>query len=85
MTRKKKSTSRPARWQDAVARAEAALEELEALRQEYEDWKDNLPEGLDQSALADKLEAVVEIDFDYAIEIVGEAEAADLPLGFGRD
>jgi hypothetical protein len=63
--------SRPQRWNDAV-------EELKSLQAEYQEWLDNLPEQLTDSALAEKLSAVIDID-------LSELEAADLPKGFGRD
>ncbi len=62
--------SRPQRWADAVAT-------LRVLQEEYQDWSDNLPENLQSTALAEKLEAVCEVDVDQ-LDI-------DLPLGFGRD
>ena len=62
--------SRPQRWTDAV-------ETLRELQEEYQDWLDNLPENLQSTALAEKLEAVCEVDVDQ-LDI-------DLPLGFGRD
>lgn len=90
--------SRPKKWEDAVAAALAALEHLEAavldlegLRQEYAEWRDNLPDSLD-STLAEKLDAVVELEIPDLVDVVDTmrptldaAEAADLPLGFGRD
>ncbi len=62
--------SRPQRWADAV-------ETLHVLQEEYQDWLNNLPENLQSTALAEKLEAVCEVDVDQ-LDI-------DLPLGFGRD
>jgi len=62
---------RPQRWADAVAT-------LRALQKEYQAWLDNLPESLQDSALADKLQAVCELDLDAM-------EDVELPLGFGRD
>ena len=63
--------SRPQRWRDAVQ----ALVDLQA---EYQDWLENLPESLQGSAVAEKLEAICEYDF-------GELEDLELPRGFGRD
>jgi len=63
--------TRPQRWADAVAT-------LRALQEEYQAWLDNLPESLQDSALADKLQAVCELDLDAM-------EDVELPLGFGRD
>jgi hypothetical protein len=62
------------------------------MQQEYSDWKDNLPENLQQSALGEKLDAIVELGLELqkdqveeALGVVQEASGADLPLGFGRD
>jgi hypothetical protein len=62
--------ARPQRWADAV-------ETLRQLQAEYQDWLDNLPESLQDSALADKLQAVCDLDLDEL--------DVDLPRGFGRD
>ena len=77
--------SRVARWSDAASRAVAALEELQDIQSEYQDWDEGLPDNLREGAVAEKLASVTEIDFESAIETVSEAEDADLPLGFGRD
>jgi len=63
--------SRPQRWHDAVA-------ELLELQGDYQTWLDALPENLRDSATADALHAVCELDLS---ELVG----AELPRGFGRD
>ena len=107
----KRPTSRPGRWAAAVSDAQSALseiqsrlpslssalEDLRAVQEEYEEWKDNLPENLSQSALAEKLEEVcnLEIGVDSVDDLentlselegtLSEAEAVDLPRGFGRD
>jgi hypothetical protein len=77
---------------DAKDNLSAALQDLEDLRSEYEEWKDNLPEFAQGGAMADKLEAVSDLQFDpdtddmdEASSQLDEAEGADLPLGFGRD
>ena len=48
------------------------------LQAEYQDWFDNLPDNLQASPLAERLEAVCEYDF-------GDLEALEPPRGFGRD
>ena len=63
--------SRPQRWQDAVRT-------LLDLQDEYREWLDHLPDSLRESALADKLEAICELDLD-------ELDSAEPPLGYGRD
>jgi len=93
---KAKGNSRPARWQAAVAKAEVAvsdlreaLEELDGMRVEYEDWLGNLSENLQGGAVVEKLQAVVDIDIlgqiDEIESMVEDCANADLPLGFGRD
>ena len=80
----------------ACDKLEAAVEEVRSVQEEYEEWKDSLPENLQSSAVAEKLETVCDLDIgdaasgvrgaiDEASRIIGEAESADLPLGFGRD
>ena len=61
--------SRPQRWRDAV-------QTLVDLQAEYQDWLDNLPESLQASMLAERLEAICEYDF-------GDLEALEPPRGFG--
>jgi hypothetical protein len=62
------STRRSRKW---------AVETLRELQEEYQAWLDNLPESLQGSTLAERLEEVCALDLD-ALDI-------DLPRGFGRD
>lgn len=80
-----KQKSRTVRWQEAASRAAEALRELQAVQEEYQEWYDKLPEGLQNSSVGGKLEEVVNIDVQGALDAAEEAEGADLPLGFGRD
>lgn len=102
--------SRPQQWAAAVADCRSALEmiaeglskledaanALNEVRESYVEWKDNLPENLQQSATAEKLEAIESLDvesvhsnlqsaYDEAEGVIGEAEDMELPMGFGRD
>ena len=63
--------SRPQRWQDAVRT-------LLDLHGEYQAWLDNLPDSLQESALAQQLEAICTLD-------LAELESLAPPRGFGRD
>ncbi len=63
--------ARPQRWCDAVA-------ELLALQAEYAAWYDALPDSLRDSATADALQAIAELDPEPLAEIVP-------PRGYGRD
>lgn len=90
-----KPLSRSTRWLTAAGEARvaldnlrAAMETLDEIKSEYEDWQGNLPENLANSALGEKLSAVVDLDFDCLSEAetaIDEAEGIELPLGFGRD
>jgi hypothetical protein len=59
------------RWQDAVA-------ELVELQEDYRAWLEALPESLQESATAEALRAITEID-------LSELESVAPPRGYGRD
>ena len=63
--------SRARRWQDAVAK----LTELQA---QYSVWLENLPDTLHDTATAEALQAICELD-------LSELQGAIPPRGFGRD
>jgi hypothetical protein len=68
-----------------VSAAAQALDELKELQTEYADWRESLPDNLREGSMAEKFDAVEALDFESAIATVEEAEAIELPLGFGRD
>jgi hypothetical protein len=70
-TSERRSLPRPRRWAAAVAT-------LIDLQDDYRAWLDNLPANLESSRLAEKLQAITEIDLD-------ELQAIDPPRGYGRD
>ena len=59
-------------------RRAAAVATLVALQDEYRAWLERLPEALEGSPTAEKLQAITEIDLD-------ELLAIDPPRGYGRD
>jgi hypothetical protein len=63
--------SRARRWQDAVA-------ELTALQTHYAAWLDALPDSLHDTATAEALQAICDLDLTELQTIVP-------PRGFGRD
>ena len=63
--------SRAQRWRDAVA-------ELLALQAEYAAWSNALPESLRDSATAEALQEIIDLDLDSLASIRP-------PRGFGRD
>jgi len=73
------SSARPARRTPPRSqRWAAAVAALIDLQDQYRAWLDNLPASLDGSRLADKLQALVELDLE-------ELHAIDIPRGYGRD
>jgi hypothetical protein len=62
---------RPRRWA-------AAVTTLVQLQDQYRHWLDNLPASLESSRLAEKLQAIAELDLE-------ELQAVDPPRGYGRD
>ena len=48
------------------------------MQDEYRAWLDNLPASLEESRLAEKLQAITELDLE-------ELHAIDPPRGCGRD
>lgn len=103
-----KMKSRTARWDEAVSECrdildrfpisdlENALQELKSVQEEYQDWLDNLPENLQQSALGEKLEAVCGLEIpdgdvatytlDDLLQYMEEAEGASwLRKGLDED
>jgi hypothetical protein len=63
--------SRARRWRDAVA-------ELIALQAEYEAWLEALPDTLQDTATAEALRTICELD-------LADLQAIDPPRGAGRD
>lgn len=63
--------SRPQRWRDAV-------DTLLALQADYADWRAALPDSLQDSATAQALEAIVDLDLTPLADI-------EPPRGYGRD
>ena len=67
----RRTPPRPKRWAAAVA---TRID----LQDEYRGWLDNLPVSLERSRLAEKLQAIAELDLD-------ELRAIHPPRGYGRD
>jgi hypothetical protein len=67
----RRTPPRPKRWAAAVA-------VLIDLQDEYQAWLDNLPATFQGSRLAERLQAITELDLD-------ELQAIDPPRGYGRD
>jgi hypothetical protein len=65
--------SRPEQWADAINTLMDCLDR-------YQQWRENLPDSLANSALAERLDAMLEWR-----DLVDQLSLADLPRGFGRD
>ena len=63
--------SRVQRWRDAVL-------ELQELQDEYHAWLDALPQNMEDSATAEALRTICDLD-------LSELESIVPPRGFGRD
>ena len=93
------SVSRRKRFDVAVERARAAaldlrtsMDDLEGLKDEWQEWFDNMPENFQQGTLGAKLEECAELDLwmlesaaDEVDSMVSTLEELELPRGFGRD
>lgn len=80
---------------------EEAFGELTSIKEEYEEWYSNMPEGLRQGPTGEKLDTIINLDTDICPEELSdemdeswlddaenkldECENAELPRGFGRD
>lgn len=84
----------------AVSAFNNALGELRSVQEDYESWKDGVPENLQSGAMYEKLETVCDLnldceisldedgrisDMDAARQVADEAESMELPRGFGKD
>jgi hypothetical protein len=65
--------TRPQRWAEAV-------QTLADLLDDYEQWRENLPSSLEESATAERLDELIQLR-----DLVEQLQAAELPKGFGRD
>jgi hypothetical protein len=77
--RRQKALRRQAqRPQSRAERWYAAVEVLQTLQGEYEQWLENLPDSWRESPVAQKLEEVCNLDLEPLANV-------DLPRGWGRD
>lgn len=65
--------SRPEQWADAICTLMDCLDR-------YQQWRENLPDSLADGALAERLDAMLELR-----DLVDQLALADPPRGFGRD
>jgi hypothetical protein len=80
--------SRPRRWAAAIEAVRTSAGDLMELKEEYEAWRDNLPDNQQDGILADKLDetiAAVETFGETLEDALNELESVNLPHGFGRD
>ena len=71
--RPKDRPSRTEQWADAIKMLMDCLDR-------YQQWRENLPDSLADSALAERLDAMLEWR-----DLVDQLSLADLPRGFDRD
>ena len=81
-----KKLSRSQRFENAKGKLSEVICEFNDLKEEYQEWRDNLPENLENSPTAEKLDELLNLSaFDDLENAEGELEGAELPKGFGRD
>jgi len=81
-----KKISRAKRFDEALNKLSQAFAEFSDLKDEYQEWRDTIPQNLEGSATAEKLDEVLECSaFDDIENAQSELEAIELPKGFGRD
>lgn len=88
------------KWAAQFARVTDEFSNVESVRaDDFESWRDNLPESLQSGATGEKLDAIMDIDLDCPgsedvvshedLETMGERveelREIELPQGFGRD
>ena len=80
----RKSNSRAARFQAALDKVSEAHSDLECLRDELQNWLDNLPENLQSSSKADQLQEAID-ELENLINSCEEIEGAsvEFPGMFG--
>src|ERR1700751_939213 len=77
-TNRPTSARPPSRMLPRPQRGAAAVTALVDLQDEFRAWLENLPASLDGSRLAEKLQAITELDLE-------ELQSIDPPRGYGRD
>jgi len=77
--KRKKQQSKWDRFQDAASAAHAALEVLMEVHQEYKDWYENMPDGLQASEKGERLCTLCNIDIEGALDTAQEALDAEQP------
>jgi hypothetical protein len=65
--------SKAKQWDDAV-------DTLLGILDGYQEWRDNMPAGVSDSATAQRLDDVLALR-----DLVEQLQSVDLPKGFGRD
>jgi hypothetical protein len=84
-SKKKKRTSRRNEWDFGCQQIRDGLESLQSMKQDYEAWKDSMPDSLQSGETYRMLEEISDLDLDGIESTLDEAEAVELPQGFGRD
>ena len=81
----KKNPSRRERFEHVQSLITDALAQTEELKGELEEWKDNLPENLQNGSKAQELEDAIS-NLDELIDALNTAEGVevDFPGAFGR-
>jgi len=71
---------RPADRRSKAKQWDDAADTLLGILDGYQEWRDNMPAGVSDSATAERLDDVLALR-----ELVGQLQDVDLQKGFGRD
>ena len=71
---------RPVDRRSRLEQWDMAVSTLLNILDRYQDWRDNMPPGLADSATAQRIDEVLELR-----DLVEQLQGVDLPKGFGRD
>lgn len=82
---KPKKQTREEQWTEAAGDAQDAAARLVSLQDEFNEWRESLPENLEGSATAEKLDAICDLDLVPLSDTADEASDLEVPKGFGRD
>lgn len=81
-----KKLTRKQRLDKGLALIWEGFEAINEVKDELQEWRDNLPENLENSPTAEKLDEVLNCQsFDEIENSHNEIEELELPKGFGRD
>jgi ferric-dicitrate binding protein FerR (iron transport regulator) len=72
-----KAKSRVERFREAIGYVISASAEMNALKEELENWRDNMPENLQQGEKAEQLQTAIE-ELEEIVDVLTDVESRDV-------